>query len=158
MDTEFFDATGINAQYNIKPYFYHLADIQIMVATASTAYDAFDTDYQDIGSFKDHILSPTDLAERYPDLTYSKFNPNAFQDQAWGLTANYPPGGFRTGSSSPSQKVLFVPFNMDIMVQFYRKDVFESAGITNLPVTWDEYFADVKADRKSTRLNSSHRL
>jgi multiple sugar transport system substrate-binding protein len=149
IDGEFFNATGINAQYNIKPYLYHLADIQLQAATGSSSYDAFDADYQDVSSFKDYILSPTDLAEKYADLTYSGFTASDFQDKAWGLTANYPPGDYAR-SASAGKKILFVPFDMDVMIRFYRRDVFEAVGITTLPLTWEEYFADVKAIHKST--------
>jgi multiple sugar transport system substrate-binding protein len=149
IDNDFFNVTGINAQFNIKPYLYHLADIQFMAATASPSYDAFDADYQDIASFKDHVLSPTDLADKYPDLTYSQFTQNDFQDEAWALTANYPPP---TSGAAPSQsnKTLFIPFVMDVMIRYYRKDSFESAGIAALPVTWDDYYSAVKAVDKTT--------
>jgi len=151
VDTEFFNATGINAQYNIKPYLFHLGDIQLMVATASPSYDVFDADYQDIASFKDHILSPTDLADRYPELTYSGFNSRDFQDQAWKLTASYPQPISGAGASSSSNgKILFVPFNMDLMIQYYRKDAYEAAGVNALPVTWDDYYVAVKAVDKTT--------
>jgi multiple sugar transport system substrate-binding protein len=147
IDSHFFDATGINAQYEIKPYLLHLGDITLVARLASPAYDAYDCDYQDVSSFKDHILSPTDLAEKYPDLTFSSFNPQDFQKRAWSLLATYPPTGVEGINVSPaaSAKTLFVPFNMDVMIQFYRRDAFQSAGITSPPMTWDEYFKDIKA-------------
>jgi len=147
IDSQFFSATGINAQYEIKPYLLHLGDITLVTRLASPAYDAFDCDYQDVSAFKDHILSPTDLAERYPDLTYSGFNPQDFQNRAWSLVAVYPPIGVEgiNVSSASNPKTLFVPFNMDVMVQFYRRDAFQSVGITTPPATWDEYFMDLKA-------------
>ncbi|MFF2094142.1 ABC transporter substrate-binding protein [Paenibacillus sp. NPDC058174] len=36
------------------------------------------------------------------------------------------------------------PWMIDIRVPFYRKDVFQEAGITELPKTWDELRADLK--------------
>ena len=117
-----------------------------MVRTASPTYDVFDTDYQDVYSFKDHVLSPTDLAEKYPDLTYSKFSADDFQKTAWSLLASYPPLGLTAPNvGSTTGGTLFIPFDMDVMINYYRKDVFSSAGITSAPVTWDEYFDNVKA-------------
>lgn len=143
IDSQFFDASGINSQYNIKPYLFHLSDLNVMVSTQAPNYDVFDVDSQDVSAFKDHIISPTDLADKYPDLTYAKVTPDDFQRKAWSVLAEYPPASFRS-SGSANDGILFVPFDMDIMIEYYRKDVFQSAGIVP-PKSWDEYFEGVKA-------------
>ena len=38
---------------------------------------------------------------------------------------------------------MFIPFDMDIMIEYYRRDVFQSQMISP-PTSWDDYFAVVK--------------
>lgn len=145
---DFFKATSINDQYDIKPYFLHLSDLSFMVGSGAPTYDAFDVDHQDTGFFKNHIISPSELSDKYPDLTYAKINPNDFQKTAWSLFANYPPSSYAGPSSSSTKDIFFIPFDMDVMIEYYRTDLFSSMLISP-PMTWDEYFQDVKVLNKS---------
>jgi len=77
----------------------------------------------------------------YPDLTYEAITQDDFEPMAWSLLARYPPGTIVSGGA---QNTLFVPFDMDLMLQYYRNDVYASHGIT--PATnWNAYLQNLKA-------------
>jgi multiple sugar transport system substrate-binding protein len=144
-DRDFADATSMNNQYSTKSYFLHLSDISLMVNTKSSTYDVFDVDHQDVASFKDHILSPTVMAEMYPDLTFQAITQDDFEPLAWSLVAKYPPGTFASGGA---QNTLFIPFDMDLMLQYYRSDIYASNGVS--PATdWSTYIQNLKATAHS---------
>jgi multiple sugar transport system substrate-binding protein len=144
-DRDFADATSINDEYSTKSYFLHLSDISLMVNTKSPTYDVFDVDHQDVASFKDHILSPTVLAEMYPDLTFQPITQDDFEPLAWSLVAKYPPGTFGSGGA---QNTLFIPFDMDLMLQYYRSDIYASNGISPAK-DWNTYLQNLKATNHS---------
>jgi multiple sugar transport system substrate-binding protein len=144
-DKDFADATSMNNEYSTKSYFLHLSDISLMVNTKSPTYDVFDVDHQDVASFKDHILSPTVLAEMYPDITFETITENDFEPLAWSLVAEYPPGTFTSGGA---QNTLFIPFDMDLMLQYYRSDVYASKGLS-AATDWSTYLQNLKAAGQS---------
>ncbi len=140
-DSDFSGATSMNDEYSVKSYYLHLSDISLMVNTKSPTYDVFDVDHQDVASFKDHILSPTDLAEMYPDQTYEPITADDFEPLAWSVLAKYPPGNVVSGGTGST---LFVPYDMDLMVQYYRDDVYQSHGLSPA-TTWDAYIQDLQS-------------
>lgn len=142
LDQDFFKASGINDQYNIKPYSLHLSDLSLMVNTQSPSYDVYDVDHQDVGFFKDHILSPTQLADKYPGLTFAPITSGDFPTQAWEILGTYPPATV-AGAGSAGKDTVFVPYDMDLLIQYYRKDVYQTLGLTPA-TTWDEYYQNVK--------------
>ncbi len=144
-DSDFAGATSMNDEYVLKSYYLHLSDISLMANTKASTYDVFDVDHQDVASFKDHILSPTDLAEIYPDLTYEPITQADFEPLAWSLLAKYPPGNI---VSSSTGSTLFVPFDMDLMIQYYRQDVYRARGLSPA-TTWDSYVQNLSATNGS---------
>jgi multiple sugar transport system substrate-binding protein len=143
-DPDFFLATGINDSYNIQPYSLQLATTTLLVNTSAPTYDAYTVDHQDVAEFKDYILSPTDLAEKYPDLTYEKISPQDFGAVPWSVMAVYPPDlSFNYGGSSPGT-VYFIPGNCPVTIQFYRDDLYQTYGLS-VAKTWDDYLSNVKA-------------
>ena len=142
LDLDFLNATGINDSYDLKPYFLHLTDITLMANEKAPTYDVFSVDNQDMAYFKDDIISPTQLAEKYPDLTYEKFSASDFQPIAWSLLAQYPQGPY--SSPGASGDVLFIPLDMTTMLQYYRKDLFSASSMTPA-TTWDQYVSNAKA-------------
>ena len=140
-DSDFGNATSMNDEYTVQSYYLHLSSLSLMTNTKSPTFDVFDVDHQDVASFKDHILSPTDLAEMYPDLTYEPITQDDFEPLAWSLLARYPPGNLVSGGS---ENTLFVPYDMDLMVQYYRSDVYAARGLTPAK-TWDAYLQNLKA-------------
>jgi len=147
-DPDFYLASGINNSYNIQPYSLQLSTVSLMVNTSAPTYDAFTVDHQDVAEFKDYILSPTDLAEKYPDLTYENLNPQDFYGLPWSVMAVYPPDkSYNYGGSSPGT-VHFIPGNSPVTVQFYRNDLYQAQGLTPAK-TWDDYFNNVKATNQT---------
>src|SRR5437870_6580441 len=136
-DIDFFTASSINTQYDIKPYELEYQGLSLLVRTAAPTYDVFSIDHQDVATFRPHILSPTDLSEKYPDLTFSTIKASDFQPFPWSVLATYP-------ANSPNSKVLFLPHDMTTMMQYYRKDLYAQQGLTPA-TTWDEYFQNAKA-------------
>jgi multiple sugar transport system substrate-binding protein len=142
LDLDFLNATQISDQYDLKPYSLHLADVLEMVQTKAPTYDIISTDYQDIGSFHQYVLSPTQLAEKYPDLTYSNFSPNDFLSVPWSLCASYPSAPYQsTSSTATSENIVLIPTNMATSIQFYREDLYQASGLSPA-TTWDEYLSD----------------
>ncbi len=143
IDLDFFNATGIDNQYSLRPYYLHLGEISQMVQTQSPTYDVFSVDYQDVASYKDYILSPTELADQYPELTYQKINPSDFLDIPWAYCANYPPSPYQATSNNTSAQIFFLPLDMATMVQFYRGDLYQNAGLSPA-TTWEEYLSNAQ--------------
>jgi multiple sugar transport system substrate-binding protein len=150
LDLDFYGATLVTDQYSLKPYYLHLEDISLMTRTKSPTYDVYTVDYQDVASFKDHIISPTELSARFPDLTYEPIRPTDFLDVPWSYCASYPPLNFQSGGQQ--QDVLFLPLDMSTMIQFYRTDLYQSAGLSPA-TTWQDYLA-----RAIALVNGSHVL
>jgi len=157
-DVDFFTASQINSQYNIQPYQLLLQQISLMVNTKSSSYDVFEVDHQDVSFFKDSILSPTQLAEKYPDLTYEPFKSIDFQQLPWSVLATYPPtvigdspASQATPTSSSSDQIVFIPLDLPIMVQIYRDDIYKSRGLS-AAANWSQYLSNAKALDQSTSI------
>lgn len=141
LDLDFFNASRINDSSELKPYFAHFTDISLMVRTQSPTYDVFSVDYQDVAFFKDHILSPTELSSKYPDLTFEGFKGTDFRTIPWSFLSTYPPAPYATNGSN--QNILFIPLGMSTMVQYYREDVYGTAGLSP-SATWSQYTQNAK--------------
>ncbi|HEV2137505.1 MAG TPA: extracellular solute-binding protein [Nitrososphaerales archaeon] len=142
LDLDFYRAAHVSDQYSLKPYYLHLEDISLMTRTKAPTYDIYTVDYQDVASFKDHIISPTELAATYPDLTYEKLTPADFLDIPWSYCAAYPPTPF--SSVGQAGDILFIPLDMSTMLQFYRIDLYQKAGLSPA-TTWEGYITDAMA-------------
>jgi multiple sugar transport system substrate-binding protein len=122
-----------------------------MTSTKTSTYDVFSVDNQNLGAFNQHIISPYDLAARYPEITYPGLNFDEFTPILWDTVASYPPAltsGLRGNSAS---NVFLMPFDTPIMIFFYRKDIYDSLGISP-PKNWDEYFEDAKMLNNSSHI------
>lgn len=153
LDLDFLNASSINDQYDLKPYDLHLQDISLMAATKASTYDLFSVDYQDIGSFSNLVLSPTELADKYPDLTYEPIDPSDFLPVPWSYCTSYPPTPFQNSTTSStnsegSDDILYIPWDMSTMIQFYRQDLYKQAGLAPA-TTWTDYVSNVQLLTKS---------
>jgi hypothetical protein len=148
IDSDFLGATGINTQYSIKPYSLQLSDVSFMFNTQSPSYDVYNLDCQNLGVFPTDSISPLELAKTYPELTYPGLDLQGFDPFMWDRIATYPPDlSSGLGGTTPAA-VPVLPFDTPTMIQFYRTDVYAKLGLA-LPMTWDEYFDDVKTIQKS---------
>jgi multiple sugar transport system substrate-binding protein len=142
---DFLRYSGVNDLYNLQSYAQQLSAIVLMAATQSPSYDIFSIDSQNLGALNDAVVSPTELAETYPDLTYPQLNLDEFSTFAWDNVAVYPPD---LGSTSAPSHVSMLPLDMPLLVLYYRSDVYSSLGMTP-PKTWDDYYEDVVSIHKS---------
>jgi len=142
-DPDFLLAAQISDNYSIKSYALQLADISLLVETKSPTFDVFSVDNQNLGVFKDAIISPFELSQTYPELTYEQLAPTAFRRFAWDFVATYPPDTSLGAGGNSASTVSLLPLDMPVMVHFYRKDIYDELGVIT-PNTWDEYFDDVK--------------
>ena len=148
IDNDFKRATGIQSQYDIKPYALQLQQVSLMFSTKSSSYDCYSLDVENLGVFPGRSISPYQLAQDYPELTYPKIDFADFNRSCWDRIATYPPdfsGG--NGGNSPAT-VNVLPFDTPTMVLYYRKDIFDQLGLA-LPTTWDDHFANVQKIQKS---------
>jgi hypothetical protein len=150
--------SGVNDVYNLQPYSQQLSSVLLMASTKSPSYDVFSIDSQNIGVLQDALVSPAELAETYPELTYPGLDLGDFSTFAWNDVATYPPilpagrssasSSSSFTSSSPSSGITMFPLDMPLLVLFCRADVYSSLGMA-LPKTWDDYYDDVVAISKS---------
>ena len=156
LDPTFFQYSQIAAGYNPVPYLIQLEEVQLAVSTKSPSYDIFSIDNQNIASFENGILSPTDLANTYPELTYPNYDTDDFINTIWNYVGAYPPitngsGPVTASSTSTSSTATttrgtnftLFPFDAPVMIFFYRKDIYDKLGYSP-PTTWDEYFTQVQ--------------
>jgi multiple sugar transport system substrate-binding protein len=148
ISNDFQSASGIRAQYDIKPYALQLQQVSLMFSTKSSAYDAYSLDVENLGVFPGQSISPYELAQKYPDLTYPNLNLDDFNRNCWDRIATYPPDLSGGNGGNSASTVGVIPFDTPTMILFYRKDIFQQLGLTP-PATWDEHFANVKAIQKS---------
>jgi multiple sugar transport system substrate-binding protein len=148
IDTDFTAATGIRDQYNIVPYALQLDTVSLMASTQSSAYDVYSLDVENLGVFPSLPISPYELAQKYPNLTYPEINFDDFHRYSWDRIATYPPdlSGGNGGNSAANVTVL--PFDTPTLILFYRKDVYNKLGLTPA-TTWDQHLANSVAIQKS---------
>ena len=144
LDPTFFQYSGIAAGYNPVPYLVQLQEVTLAVSTKSPSYDVFSIDNQNIASFESGILSPAQLAQTYPELTYRNYDTNDFMTTVWDYVASYPPPVAATSTSTSTTGASRTNFNLfpldaPVMVFFYRKDIYDKLGFS-APTTWDEYY------------------
>ncbi len=148
IDSDFLAATGIRDQYDIKPYALQLDDISLMSSTQSSAYDAYSLDVENLGVYPNLPISPYDLAQEYPKLTYPEINFDDFHRYSWDRIATYPPDLSGGNGGNSASNVTVLPFDTPTLILMYRKDIFQKLGLTPA-ATWDEHYANCQAIQKS---------
>jgi len=142
-DPSFFQYGKIAAGYSELPYLTQLATMQLAASTKSPSYDVFSIDNQNIASFESAIISPTELAQTYPDLTYPDYDVSDFNNTVWDYIATYPPVTGSSSAGSSRTNFTLYPFDAPVVLFFYRKDIYDKLGFTP-PTTWDEYYEQVQ--------------
>ncbi len=117
---EFTEQTGITVEWVEIPHDnMHERFVQEAIS-GSGAIDIYDTDQPWISEFasKGYL---TDLTDKLTDEDKNDFYASALD------------------ASSYEGKIYSVPFFVHTPIVFYRTDLFEEAGITEFPKTWEEY-------------------
>ncbi len=148
IDGDFASATGINDLYSIKPYSLQLSDVSLMFNTKSPTYDAFGVDNQNLGAFPKDSLSPIELAETYPNLTYPNFDFSDFNQYIWDYVGTYPPALSLGPGGTTSSQVPVLPLDTPTMIHYYRTDIYDKLELSP-PQTWDELFENVQVLQKA---------
>jgi multiple sugar transport system substrate-binding protein len=142
LDQGFYSASGINSQYDLEPYVINLAKTRLAVSTGSASIDVIDFDSLDIPTFKDNLIPPQTLADKYPEITYPGFDMSDFLPTPTNLIATYPP--VLPDASTPKGETFCFPYNTPVMIRFYRTDIYSKMGLTPPGNdTWDDYYNDV---------------
>jgi multiple sugar transport system substrate-binding protein len=149
LDPDFFSASGINSQYDLEPYILNLEKTRLAVQTSSPAIDVIDFDSLDIPTFKDYLIPPQTLADKYPDLTYPGFSLSDFEKTPMNLIGSYPP--VLPDAQTPPGQIFCFPFNTPLMIRFYRTDVYQTLQLPQ-PETWDDYLDNVKVIGSSSAI------
>ncbi|WP_424769400.1 ABC transporter substrate-binding protein [Paenibacillus sp. sgz302251] len=120
LSPEFTEKTGIKVEFQEVPHD-NMHERLIMEATAGTgAIDIFQTDQPWISEFaKQGFLEPLD--ERLTDAEKNEFAPSALE------TVKY------------EGKIYGLPYLVHTPILYYRTDLFEQAGLTKAPETWEEF-------------------
>lgn len=118
--SEFTEKTGINVVFQEVPHD-NMHERLIIEATAGTgAIDIFQTDQPWISEFaKQGFLEPLD--DRLTDAEKKEFSPSALE------------------AVSFEGKIYGLPYLVHTPILYYRTDLFEQAGLTKAPETWDEF-------------------
>jgi multiple sugar transport system substrate-binding protein len=141
---DFETATGMTLLLEFDVYQNNLAKTLLAVATKSPTFDVMNVDISQVGRFKDHLIPIEELSKRYPDLTYPKLDFDDFEPMPWNSTSKYPPDlSFAPYNRKYQGTRLQIPQETPIQIRFYRKDMY-NAEKRSLPITWDEYYEDVK--------------
>ncbi len=144
MDPDYFKHTGIDVGYELAPYTQNLLNTTLAISTQAPTYDLINVDNSQLARFKDHLIPPQELAERYPEITFPNLDTDDFFDSAWAFSSKYPQDLiFPPYGKHLDGKVFEWPQDMPMMVRFYRKDLYENAGITP-GKTWEEYREDLR--------------
>lgn len=119
---EFESQTGIHVETSFLPFEQAMDKENTVAAAQSGDIDVFGTHYAQIGRFGETMVPLGDWASRD------------------GVKAgDYVGGSF--DAFTVDGKLLAIPFSYDVRTLFYRTDLFQQAGISAPPTTWNEFVA-----------------
>lgn len=123
---EFAAASGIEVDLQFLPFEKAMDRQTTVVAARSGEVDVFGTHYAQIGKFGEGMVPLNDLAAEN-EITADDYVSGAFD----ALTVD--------------GKLLAIPFTFDVRALYYRTDLFEAAGITEPPTTWENFLSAAEA-------------
>ncbi|EXX84954.1 hypothetical protein BG53_04530 [Paenibacillus darwinianus] len=120
LSPEFTKQTGINVQFQEIPHDNMYERLVTEAAAGTGAIDIFQTDQPWIAQFaKQGFLEPID--GRLTEEEKKEFAPSALE------------------AVSYEGKIYGLPYLVHTPILYYRTDLFEKAGLTKAPETWDEF-------------------
>ncbi len=144
IDPDYFRYSGTYVGYELTPFIQNLVNTSLAISTRAPTYDIMNVDGSNLATFAKHLIPPQELAEKYPDLTYSDLDINGFARAGMSFSGKYPQDLiFPPYEKELGGSVFEFPQDMPVMLRFYRKDLFDKEGITP-GKTWDEYLEDIK--------------
>jgi multiple sugar transport system substrate-binding protein len=129
LKAEFEEATGATVNVTVVPYDQVQQQATLDVQSGANQLDVIDYWYPTVGALATQgILEDlTDRIDSDDDVQPDDFIPSIYDvytlvdGRRWGL-----------------------PYDGDTHVLFYNEEIFEQAGVTGAPVTWDDYLAAVQ--------------
>jgi multiple sugar transport system substrate-binding protein len=144
LDPNYFSYSGIYVGYELTPFIQNLVNTTLAISTKAPTYDVMNVDGSNLATFANHLIPPQELAQKYPDITYPNLDVNGFARAGISFSGKYPQDLIFPPYDKDLGGSLFeFPQDMPVMLRFYRKDLYEKAGITP-GKTWDEYLEDIK--------------
>jgi len=140
IERDFYIATGINSKLDVSPYPVHVSKTLSSLGVGASIYDAVAVESFDITLYSRFFTPIEEVLENLRDYTYARFNLRDFNPEALNLVGMYPP---RAKDGAVGGKVMLLPFSSPTMIHFYRRDIYEQAGM-NPPKNWEEYLEDLK--------------
>ncbi len=140
IERDFYIATGINSKLDVSPYPVHVSKTLSSLGVGASIYDAVAVESFDITLYSRFFTPIEEVLENLRDYTYVRFSLQDFNPEALNLVGMYPPRG---KDGAVGGKVMLLPFSSPTMIHFYRRDVYEQAGM-NPPKNWEEYLEDLK--------------
>ncbi len=138
--TDFTENSGVQVEHDMDAYAANLYKTVLAVTTRSPTYDVMNIDASNTGRFKDHLIPPKELMQRYPELTYPGLDLSDIGDFHLSVTGKYPPDVY---GKHLGGEMIQMPVDAPLMITFYRRDLYEEEKRA-LPDTWDEYIEDAK--------------
>jgi multiple sugar transport system substrate-binding protein len=130
LKADFEAATGATVNVTVVPYDQVQQQATLDVQSGANQLDVIDYWYTTVGALSTQGIIE-DLTDRI-DAAADEIDPDDFIPSIYDVYTNV--GGRRWG----------LPYDGDTHVLFYNEEIFEKAGVTSAPETWDDYLAAVQ--------------
>jgi multiple sugar transport system substrate-binding protein len=134
--------TGAKLEYYEAPFGELYEKIMTSLITRSDTYDLIGPSYDWVGPMAPYLVPLDDFIKKSPEIEIQDYVKN-FIDRG---RLN------ERGVMNPNGKLYCFPYDGDIWVFYYRKDLFDKDRI-KVPVTWDEYVTAAKHFTRDYTLN-----
>ena len=131
-EEEFTPLTGIDVHIELLPLERVLQRTSQDIAGKSGRYDIYYLDQSWIARFADDTVDTREKYRDQPDLALPGYDWDDFLPS------------LVTGISSYGDRLVGIPFDVPIFIQFYRQDLLAELGL-QVPATLDDYMAVVRA-------------
>jgi multiple sugar transport system substrate-binding protein len=125
--------TGAKLEFYEAPFGELYEKIMTALITRSDAYDLVGPSYDWVGPMVPYLVPLDDFLKKSPDIEIEDYVKNFINRGRLN----------DRGVMDPKGKLYTFPYDGDIWVFYYRKDLFDKEGI-KVPQTWDEYIKVAK--------------
>lgn len=125
--------TGAKLEFYEAPFGELFEKIMTVLITKSDAYDLVGPSYDWVGPMVPYLVPMDEYLAASPSIEIEDYVPNFINRGRLN----------ERGVMDPNGKLYTFPYDGDIWVFYYRKDLFEQDGIA-VPKTWDEYVEAAK--------------
>lgn len=130
---EFEERTGAKVELYEAPFGELYEKIMTALVTRSGTYDLAGPSYDWVGSYARYLLPLDDYLAKTPEIPLDDYVPNFINRGRLN----------ERGINDPNGKLYTFPFDGDVWVLYYRKDLFEKENIP-VPETWEQVIETAK--------------